>query len=110
MNFNPGFDCRLQHSCDIHHTNGNAQETTANICIDINECLANPCENGGTCLNTEGDYQCTCPCGWIGKNCNGKKDHVVTNSITLNYSSSMRKTLKPITNVCFEYSYTRSCS
>ena len=38
---------------------------------DTNECILNPfiCLNGGTCINTEGDYYCECADGWGGKNC-----------------------------------------
>lgn len=32
-------------------------------------CEPNPCENGGTCQDTENDYECTCIDGWGGKNC-----------------------------------------
>lgn len=34
-----------------------------------NECLNNPCENGGTCFNTPGSYYCSCKTGWTGSNC-----------------------------------------
>lgn len=38
--------------------------------LDINECntLA-PCANGGTCLNVDGSFLCTCPVGWTGTTC-----------------------------------------
>ena len=38
--------------------------------LDINECLTNPCENGGNCTNTPGSYICMCPSGWTGPRCN----------------------------------------
>uniref|UniRef100_A0A1A8QS52 Delta-like protein n=1 Tax=Nothobranchius rachovii TaxID=451742 RepID=A0A1A8QS52_9TELE len=38
---------------------------------DLNYCGTNrPCKNGGTCMNTEPDeYNCACPDGYSGKNC-----------------------------------------
>ena len=31
------------------------------ICeIDINECESDPCQNGGTCANTDGSFNCMC--------------------------------------------------
>jgi len=30
---------------------------------DVDECLESPCENGGMCMNLEGDFVCTCPFG-----------------------------------------------
>ncbi|XP_036403919.1 slit homolog 3 protein [Megalops cyprinoides] len=33
-------------------------------------CLANPCQNNGTCVSdVSGTYQCTCPFGYKGRNC-----------------------------------------
>lgn len=32
-------------------------------CIDINECLGQPCGKGATCQNTQGGYECKCPSG-----------------------------------------------
>jgi len=29
-------------------------------CEDVNECISNPCNSGGRCLNTPGGYQCIC--------------------------------------------------
>ena len=37
---------------------------------DVDECaLNNPCQNLGTCKNTEGGYECICVSRFIGKNC-----------------------------------------
>jgi uncharacterized repeat protein (TIGR01451 family) len=38
-------------------------------CVDIDECLSSPCQNGGTCSNNPGSYTCTCPAGFDGVNC-----------------------------------------
>ena len=36
---------------------------------DIDDCVPNPCENGGTCMDGIDDFTCNCPVGWVGKNC-----------------------------------------
>ena len=36
---------------------------------DVDECELQPCMNGGTCNNVNGDYECRCSDGWTGKNC-----------------------------------------
>lgn len=38
-------------------------------CIDRDECLTNPCLNGGVCINREPFYLCDCPSGYLGDNC-----------------------------------------
>lgn len=37
--------------------------------VDKNECLSEPCENNGTCINSQGSYKCDCNNGWTGKDC-----------------------------------------
>ena len=52
-----------------------AQAVLDSFCyvLDVNECLNNPCQNGGTCANTFGSYTCQCRQGFKGFNCaNGK--------------------------------------
>lgn len=34
--------------------------------IDLNECSPNPCQNGGICLDGNGDFTCECSAGWTG--------------------------------------------
>ncbi|XP_077990109.1 uncharacterized protein LOC144444534 isoform X2 [Glandiceps talaboti] len=42
-------------------------------CTDnIDECLADPCENDGLCIDDIGTYTCQCSGQWSGKNCNCK--------------------------------------
>ena len=40
---------------------------------DINECLPNPCGNGGTCKDLINGYKCTCVSGYDGTNCDNSK-------------------------------------
>eukprot|EP00057_Strongylocentrotus_purpuratus_P019756 XP_011674230.1 PREDICTED: fibropellin-1-like [Strongylocentrotus purpuratus] len=42
---------------------------TAERTEDINECLSNPCQNGGTCSDIHGGFQCFCPEGFKGDYC-----------------------------------------
>ena len=36
---------------------------------EINECVSNPCQNGGTCQDRINFYTCRCLPGWTGVNC-----------------------------------------
>ena len=42
---------------------------TDNICMEINECTPNPCENGGTCIDLVNAYSCACVPGYTDDNC-----------------------------------------
>ena len=37
--------------------------------LDIDECSAVPCKNGGQCTNLKNDYSCKCTGGFEGKDC-----------------------------------------
>ncbi len=40
------------------------------LCLsDIDECLSNPCVNGGTCRDRADGYNCFCAPGYTGVNC-----------------------------------------
>nr|XP_057928912.1 sushi, nidogen and EGF-like domain-containing protein 1 isoform X3 [Doryrhamphus excisus] len=39
------------------------------ICEELNECLSQPCLNGGTCHDLEASYLCECEDGFRGKQC-----------------------------------------
>lgn len=57
----------------VLHSCGQGKMVTLNgkECIDKNECLERPCENGGICVNKEPSigYLCNCPDGFQGRNC-----------------------------------------
>ncbi|KAG8514465.1 Protein jagged-2 [Galemys pyrenaicus] len=36
---------------------------------DIDDCLGQPCRNGGTCIDEVGAFRCFCPSGWEGELC-----------------------------------------
>ena len=36
---------------------------------DTNDCVPDPCQNGGTCVDLVGSYRCDCKTGYSGTNC-----------------------------------------
>ena len=40
-------------------------------------CKPNPCQNGGTCKDVQGSYDCACTTGWTGENCQGKCLYII---------------------------------
>ena len=41
---------------------------------DIEDCVDQPCLNGGTCIDAVNDYTCICVNGYTGKNCSVGKN------------------------------------
>ncbi|GAA6093092.1 milk fat globule EGF and factor V/VIII domain containing b [Tachysurus ichikawai] len=35
----------------------------------VNDCAAQPCQNGGSCQDLDGDFYCKCPSPYVGKHC-----------------------------------------
>ena len=44
-----------------------------NIMI-VDACHSNPCLNGGMCSSSGGSYNCSCPIGYSGDNCETGED------------------------------------
>ena len=40
-----------------------------NCQINVDDCAAGPCRNGGTCVDGLRSYSCQCPVGYKGANC-----------------------------------------
>ena len=40
---------------------------------DINDCVNDPCKNGGTCTDGIAKYACKCAAGFTGLNCDKSK-------------------------------------
>lgn len=47
--------------------------------LEINDCIVNPCINGGKCTDLIADYRCDCPVGFIGRNCKISKYLYIAN-------------------------------
>ncbi|XP_019616673.1 PREDICTED: neurogenic locus notch homolog protein 1-like [Branchiostoma belcheri] len=66
-------------TCDTHyvpvgqtsaHCQGNGQWSTSKpVCLFGNTCQSNPCQNGGTCINSVEQHECLCTEGWTGEIC-----------------------------------------
>lgn len=53
---------------------------TGNSCETPNKCLSHPCQNGGSCKETNNEqtpYTCDCGQGYPGSNCEGLFTYIV---------------------------------
>lgn len=48
----------------MYYTTKHQSFVTQFILTDVNECDNSPCQNGGTCINSNGSYYCDCTDGW----------------------------------------------
>ncbi len=46
---------------------------------DFDECISNPCQNGGQCNDLISGYNCTCPAGFNGTHCQTDTDECRSN-------------------------------
>ncbi|CAH1773908.1 unnamed protein product, partial [Owenia fusiformis] len=58
---------------DVDCETGTSYNTMCKQPIDRDECLSNPCQNGGTCNNLPGYFTCSCPPGFGGIFCETKE-------------------------------------
>ncbi len=54
-------------------------QSSGTNCNETNECLPNPCQNGGTCSDLINDYSCACSPGYSDKNCSTDIDECSPN-------------------------------
>ncbi|CAH1274490.1 NOTCH2 [Branchiostoma lanceolatum] len=56
---------------------GQVSEQEPSRCDDFSECESNPCSSGSTCINLPGSYECRCPPGFTGQQCDQPIDFCV---------------------------------
>lgn len=73
--------CRNDGSCEVNSPTRRGDVFNEYICkcqpgfegvhcqINVNDCASQPCKNGGTCRDLDGDYNCRCPSPYVGKQC-----------------------------------------
>lgn len=52
------------------------------------KCSPNPCKNDGVCTAFEKHYECECPMGFMGKDCEGKCRFSKESALSTNYLTS----------------------
>ena len=56
------------HKCECK--NGfDAEGSDGKLCLDVDECATDPCQNGARCINGAARYDCQCGPGWVGTTC-----------------------------------------
>eukprot|EP00111_Clytia_hemisphaerica_P015651 TCONS_00046199-protein len=48
--------------------------SSSGSCMDIQDCHSNPCLNGANCVDLKDDYECQCPKGYWGHDCEKEVD------------------------------------
>ena len=73
------YDRRFQNLNTENHSNVSeckslySEILTRSLCVifvlDVNDCMSNPCENGGSCTDGVNEYNCSCASGYTGTDC-----------------------------------------
>jgi hypothetical protein len=61
--------CNVDFACLVSRAGVILVPKLLSLVSDRNECDNSPCQNGGTCLNSDGSYICNCTEGWEGHEC-----------------------------------------
>ncbi|CAG0914580.1 unnamed protein product, partial [Notodromas monacha] len=61
------FDLWMDYKCEC--PKGKEKGLDERTCVDKDECLLDPCLNGGTCRNIEDGFECLCRDGYTGLTC-----------------------------------------
>ncbi|XP_029992843.1 lactadherin-like isoform X1 [Sphaeramia orbicularis] len=61
--------CKCQPGFDGVQCQNSVQGADLQSTTDVNDCAGQPCENGGTCRDLDGDFKCHCPSPYVGKHC-----------------------------------------
>uniref|UniRef100_A0A1A8I2G2 Milk fat globule-EGF factor 8 protein n=1 Tax=Nothobranchius kuhntae TaxID=321403 RepID=A0A1A8I2G2_NOTKU len=61
--------CKCQPGFEGIHCQNSVQRADLFSQKDVNDCAVQPCENGGTCRDLDGDFLCHCPSPYVGKHC-----------------------------------------
>ncbi|XP_029345463.1 cubilin isoform X3 [Acyrthosiphon pisum] len=62
---------------EVRLTNLEKKITNLVSLLSISECLSNPCQNGGICVDLYNGFQCNCPNNWQGRLCELDVDECV---------------------------------
>ena len=79
---------------------------------DTDYCGSDPCQNGGTCINSERGYQCDCIPGWIGTKCEGITlwgFQIYLSLLTTNICTFGYRECKCISKICSVKCWQRPC-
>ncbi|XP_077996915.1 uncharacterized protein LOC144450202 isoform X2 [Glandiceps talaboti] len=67
-------EIREQVNSLLEERNGGSNDTFSDIILSIDGCLSMPCHYGGTCVERERGYTCSCREGYNGRNCEAGLD------------------------------------
>ncbi|XP_037110763.1 milk fat globule EGF and factor V/VIII domain containing b isoform X3 [Syngnathus acus] len=61
--------CKCQPGFDGVHCQNSIFAADLSSRTDVNDCAGQPCQNGGSCRDLDGDFKCRCPSPYVGKHC-----------------------------------------